>query len=518
MEYAINRLRNHKAARVCHITAEILKYGGADMAKWLHRVISVVWQSGNCPQDWKRALIVPLFKKGDRSKCDNYRGISLLSVPGKVYTLVLLNRVKDYVDDRLSELQCGFRPNRGCPDQIFPLRKTMELAVEHDAPLYACFIDLRKAYDSVNRAHLWRILQQYGIPTKIIQLLRDLLYGTEAAVHMYGSKSDWFGVHTGVRQGCVIAPLLFNVFVDYLARVAMHSIPFGFKIGYMIHDQLVWPRTARGVSEMLLQFFLYADDMVLLSDSPSGLRDMLLAFEEITQTWGMHINVDKTKILCVGKNCTWPSVPVRIRDQAVGVVDKFTYLGSVVNRSNSLDDEIANRVSKAGAAFWRLNTCLWKCKHVSLNTKLAVFRVAVLPCLLYASETWTPLKRHENTLSVFLHRCLRRILGVSRRDRVRNSDLYAQCGNQPSIDRLLCRARLRWLGHLGRLDFGRVCKCMLTAGCVPGYKRPRQGRRKRWNDLAQKDLDRVKLGRARWPEVCHLRSVWRTLVAEAVSG
>ena len=88
---------------------------------------------------------------------------------------------------------------------------------------------------------------------------------------MYGSKSDWFGVHTGVRQGCVIAPLLFNVFVDYLARVAMHNIPFGFKIGYMIHDQLVWPRTARGVSEMLLQFFLYADDMVLLSDSRSCL-------------------------------------------------------------------------------------------------------------------------------------------------------------------------------------------------------------------------------------------------------
>ena len=138
----------------------------------------------------------------------------------------------------------------------------------------------------------------------------------------------------------------------------------------------MWPRTARGVSEMLLQFFLYADDMVLLTDSPSGLRDMLLAFEEIMKMWGMHINVDKTMISCVWKNCAWPSVPVRIRDQADGVVDKFTNLGSVVNKSNSLDDEIANRVPKAGAAFWRLNTCSWKSKHVSLYSKLAVFRVA----------------------------------------------------------------------------------------------------------------------------------------------
>ena len=144
----------------------------------------------------------------------------------------------------------------------------------------------------------------------------------------------------------------------------------------------------------------------------------------------------------------------------------------------------------------------WKGKRVSLNTKVAVFRVAVLPCQLYASEIWSPL----------LHRCLRRILDVSRWDRIRNSDLCAQCGSRPSIQRFLCCAPLRWLGHLGRFDLGRVCKRMRMriAGCVHAYKRPRQGHRKWWNDLAQKELDKVQRGRARLPQVSQLRSVCRS--------
>ena len=104
---------------------------------------------------------------------------------------------------------------------------------------------------------------------------------------------------------------------------------------------------------MLLQFSRYADDMVLLSDSPGGLRDMLLFEENMqTQTWGMHINVDKARLLCCWKRCTWPSEPVRSSEQAVGVLENFAYWGSVVNRPNSLDHQIANRISKAGAVFF----------------------------------------------------------------------------------------------------------------------------------------------------------------------
>jgi hypothetical protein len=335
---------------------------------------------------------------------------------------------------------------------------------------------------------------------------------------MYGKRSDWFGMDSGVRQGCVIAPLLFNVFVDYVAREAFHELPCGFKVGYRVDDNLVWIERRGGVEELLLQFFLYADDMVLLCDNPHDLCIMLNRLEQVTQKWGLHINVSKTKIMCVGKDCTWSIDPVSLRGEAVGLVDKFTYLGSVVNKSNTLDDEVAHRLSSAAAAFHRLDACLWKSRHVSLRTKLAVFKVVVLPCLLYASETWTPLRRHVQPLEVFLNRCLRRILGVTWRDRVRTEELRARCGNTPSIASLLCRARLRWLGHMGRLDFGRVCRRMLSAGRVVGHKRPRQGCRRRWCDLAASDLVGLNLGHSRWYEVCQDREVWREHVVEAVSG
>ena len=145
----------------------------------------------------------------------------------------------------------------------------------------------------------------------------------------------------------------------------------------------------------------------------------------------------------------------------MGLVDKFTYLGSVVNKSNTLDDEVAHRLSSAAAAFHRLDACLWKSRHVSLRTKLAVFKVVVLPCLLYASETWTPLRRHVQPLEVFLNRCRRRILGVTWRDRVRTEELRARCSNSPirCVSFVSGQAALAW-SH-GAAGLWRVDACPL---------------------------------------------------------
>ena len=103
------------------------------------------------PQEWKDATLVPLFKKKYRKICDNYRGISLLSVPGKVLALILLDRLQAIIEPQLMEAQCGFRKGRGTVDQLWVVRQVVERATEHRTPLYLCFIDLTKAYDSVNR-------------------------------------------------------------------------------------------------------------------------------------------------------------------------------------------------------------------------------------------------------------------------------------------------------------------------------------------------------------------------------
>ena len=160
-----------------------------------------------------------------RTICDNYHGIALLSTPSKVFTKAILNRVKPRTELFLHESQCGFRSGRGCADHLFSVRTLMEKAREFHHPLYnICFIDLRKAYDSINHEALWSILQSsYHLPAKLISIIRAVHDGSRAAVRAYGRVSESFGATCGVRQGCVLAPTLFNLYYDAVIHMSLDS-------------------------------------------------------------------------------------------------------------------------------------------------------------------------------------------------------------------------------------------------------------------------------------------------------
>ncbi len=154
MEKAIARLKCGKAAGMDGITAEMVKYGGEAVVEWMLLVCEQAWKKGEVPDDWKKAIIVPLYKgKGSRSECSSYRGIRLLSVPGKVYGRILTERQK-VTEGKVSEEQGGFRKGRGCIDQIFAMKKLVEEYLRKDKKLYEAFMDLEKAYDRVDRKAL----------------------------------------------------------------------------------------------------------------------------------------------------------------------------------------------------------------------------------------------------------------------------------------------------------------------------------------------------------------------------
>ena len=113
------------------ISAELLKGGGSIITDWLLELMEEVWRTGEVPQDWKDAELVPLYKKGNGMRCDNYCGISLLSVPGKVLSLILLEHQKEIIEPQLLEAQCGFREGRGTTDQIWAIRQLVEKSLEH---------------------------------------------------------------------------------------------------------------------------------------------------------------------------------------------------------------------------------------------------------------------------------------------------------------------------------------------------------------------------------------------------
>ncbi|KAK3515238.1 hypothetical protein QTP70_012407 [Hemibagrus guttatus] len=158
----VQQLLGGKAPGMDEIRPEYLKSLDVVGLSWLTRLCNIAWRSGTVPLDWATGVVVPLFKKGDRRVCSNYRGITLLSLPGKVYSRVLERRVRPLVEPRIQEEQCGFRPSHGTLDQLYTLHRVLEGSWEFAQPVHMCFVDLEKAFDRVPRGILWEVLWEYG--------------------------------------------------------------------------------------------------------------------------------------------------------------------------------------------------------------------------------------------------------------------------------------------------------------------------------------------------------------------
>ena len=153
------KLHIGKAPGVDEICPEMLKALSVEGLSWLTCLINIAWKSGAVPKEWQTGVVVPLFKKGDQRVCVNYRGITLLSLPGKVYSKVLERRVRPIFEPPIEEEQCGFRPGHGTTHQLFTLARILEGAWEYAYPVYMCFVDLEKAYDRVPWEILWEVLR-----------------------------------------------------------------------------------------------------------------------------------------------------------------------------------------------------------------------------------------------------------------------------------------------------------------------------------------------------------------------
>jgi hypothetical protein len=516
---AVHSSRNGASPGVDGIGAPMLKLSGT-MLQWLHRVVLAVWQSGRAPVEWKRALLIALYKgKGDRKVRDSYRGISLLSIPGKVYVTIILSRISSHIDAQLLDSQSAFRKGRGLTDSLFTIRQLMSRCVEFGQPLFMAFVDLRKAYDSVPRESLWRILHVYGVHKKLIELLEDLHTGTQAAVRMGGQMSEWFDVLGGVRQGCVIAPLLFNIYMDFVVKQALAQMPegCGVKLAYRADGKLQSIDRSKGASMQLVSILLYADDLVLLSSDREELVAMLKAMDKVSAGLGLRINASKTEIMSIPRQAKgdeqdqqgeMSNEGVEISEGWVKVVSKFKYLGSMLVNDGKLEVELGARKAKAVARFKQFEK-LWGAKRLSVATKMKCYRAYVLPILLFGSETWALTQVQSHVLERVHTSCLRSILGIKLSDRHSNAHVRAQCGST-TLAAIISANRLRWLGHVGRMEPGRLPHVALFSSLHGVRRRAKRGRPPlRWEECVCADLRAVGITEGDWEADCQLRCAWR---------
>ena len=459
----LGQLRDGKAPGVCGVYAEMLKAGGETALLWLHTLICSIWSSGDVPLDWKRGIIVPIWKgKGDTRECGNYRGVTLLSVPGKVFARVLLNRVRDQLLAHQRPEQSGFTPKRSTVDRILALRVLTERFQEFDRGLFAAYIDFKKAFDSVDRATLWRVLGLRGIPTHLVHLISTLYSGTEGAVKCGGAVSDAFPVNAGVRQGCVLAPSLFSTCMDWIMERVVGGTGCGVSFGNVRITDLD-----------------FADDAVVFAETIGLLVGALERLSEEAGPLGLRVSWLKTKAQVFGDLLDKAVQSISVQGESVEIVEGFTYLGSVVHRSTSCKAEVNRRIAKARGAMNSLNKTVWRSRHLSRGTKVRVFRSLVMSVLLYSCEAWTLTADLRQRLDSFLTSSLRRIFGYRWQDHVSNQEVLDRAG-MGRVSCLIRERQLRFYGHVVRFPEEDPAYRILLARDPLGWGRPTGRPRASW--------------------------------------
>ncbi|CAB1103279.1 unnamed protein product [Ectocarpus sp. CCAP 1310/34] len=368
---ATKDLKNWKAPGHDSLPAELLKIDDDEPFVLGHLHTIKVWNGGDILREWKDATIKVLYK-GDRSNCNNYGGISLLSHVGKVPIMIITNRLSAFCEANniLPEEQCGFRPGRSTVDMLFVVRRLQELGRRKKIPLYMCFVDLNKAYDSVDREMLWKVLARAGISAKLIEVIRQFHDGMRARVRMDdGELSDWFFVTQGERQGCVLSPLLFNIFFAEVLEVVV----IRFSEDDVVLRSLVCleeGKTEAGGGEetpldrvrRAVWGMLYADDAGVVSRSAEGLARMMTIIVVVSGEFELRVSEKKTETLLmpakdISTTTSQPAPPPPLTIEAAGQkyaqTTEFRYLGGLVNEQGHLTREINYRSRGAWACLRR---------------------------------------------------------------------------------------------------------------------------------------------------------------------
>ena len=510
---AIDLLSSGKAPGTDSIPAEIYKFGGARLVAKLTELFCEMWRQKKVPQDFKDAAIIHLYKrKGNRQACDNHIGISLLCIAGKVLARILLNRIMAHLDQGLlPESQCGFRKGRGTTDMIFAARQIQEKCQEQRVPLYITFVDLTKAFDTVSREGLWRIMAKFGCPNIFIEMVRQLHDGMLARVQDHGSYSEPFQVTNGVKQGCVLAPTLFSLMFSAMLMDAFKDSDVGIKLRYRLDGKLFNLKRLQAKTKTRIESirdFLFADDCALIASTEADMQHSVNLFSAACTNFGLTISTKKTEVLHQPISSSDQNKPsISVNGQKLSNVNRFTYLGSTLSQEVHIDDEINTRIARASSSFGRLQTTVWNRRGIKPLTKIKVYTAAILPILLYACETWTVYSRHEKRLNHFHMTCLRKILKIKWQDRVPDTEVLQQT-NMPSIFTLLRKAQLRWAGHVVRMSEERLPK-KIFFGELAGGKRSQGGQKKRYKDTLKATMKNFAIDHENWESLAVDRAAWR---------
>jgi hypothetical protein len=400
---ALRLLQNGKAVGADAIHGEFLRYGGDAMCNALLLLFNRLWRTESWPAHWSLGLIVPIYKKnGAPEELENHRPITLLSIPSKLFEILLNTRLMQWVEANhaLSDEQGGFRSKRSCADQIFILHEVWSDRRERGLPTFAAFLDVKSAYDRVWRTGLWCRLHDSGIRGKPWRMLREMYRVMRRAVLVDGERTIEFDVEVGVSQGSVLSPLLYSVFIDGL-------------ISYLKKDK----RFGVTIAGQRLVGLLYADDIVLLAEDAATLQLMLTAVSQYARQWRFHFNPRKSHVVIQGSESQVAEARAthwHLGTNIIATVDEYKYLGMEMGRRRGAYTTFCQRLVAAAQSRMR-DLHITGCRMDQLDPRCSarLWSTLVRPILEYGAETWRPTSTQALTIDRLQTRFARGVLGCS---------------------------------------------------------------------------------------------------------
>ena len=290
VEIAVASLKKGKSAGVDNIPSELVQAGGETMTNVLTEFCNRTWRTGEWPIPWTQSLIITLPQKDNLQLCQNYR--TMLKV--------ILNRLRPQAEEIIAKEQSGFKAGRSTTEQIFNLRILCEKNLQHQQNLYHVFIDFKKAFDRIWHAVLWATMRKYNISANLVRTIEQLYDKATSAVQMNGSIGEWFRTTVGVRQGCLLSPTLFNIFLERIMSDALEEHDGKVRIG------------GRDITNLR-----FADDIDALAEEEQELEALVESLDKTCTRYKMEITAEKTKMMINSANGIQREIKVKGKSWAL---------------------------------------------------------------------------------------------------------------------------------------------------------------------------------------------------------
>ena len=465
-----------KAPGPDQIMNDMLRIGSEQIAPILSEIFTDIINSGKIPQQWQRSKIILLFKKGCREIISNYRPITLSSCVYRVFARIIRDKIEPTINGKQPEEQAGFRPSYSTMDHLQTINQLIEKSKEYGRKLYLAFIDFNKAFDTIKQEALWDALEECGVKTCYINVIRKLYENNEAYISMDKDGRN-FEINRGVKQGCPLSPILFNCVLEAAFK------------------ELDWTKDSIYVKNKPLNNLRFADDVILMAESAKKLTKMMSQLVAVCVKRGLTINRNKTNILTNSEK-----FPIYLENEKLEYVDEAIYLGQTISFENRVEKEVERRIKLGWKKFWSLRKIL-KGDSLSVEAKGKIINSSVIPVITYGCQTWALNKKQYERLRATHMSMLRSILKVRISDKIKNEEILRKTKVQETLNMMVMKIKMRWAGHVARLPKERWA--WRSTFWIPVAEKKRRGRKaKRWCDIV------VKIAGNNWAKKAEDRLTW----------